>query len=190
MITRAGFTAWKAVPRAKPRRHRRQRAGWTLLELSIVVTISSIVFMLAAVTLAALFRVKVQMAGDTEQDVSIARLASRLRTDAHDAVSAEVENDCELKLADGRTIRYAASPSGVVREVARSGEIEHRDAFRLPRRAKVAFSSHDEERGQLVELAIAAADLPDQSYAIPARPIEILAAVNLHAQAAPVEAAK
>ena len=136
MSIHTGFTAWKTVPR---RRYRRQRSGWTLLELSIVVTISSIVFMLAVVTLAAMFRVKVQMAGDTEQDVSIARLASRLRTDAHEAVDAAVKDDCELKLADGRTIRYAASPTGVVREVANAGQVEHRDAFRLPRRAKVVF---------------------------------------------------
>jgi prepilin-type N-terminal cleavage/methylation domain-containing protein len=167
--------------------YRRQRAGWTLLELSIVVTISSIIFMLAAVTLAGVFRVKMQMAGDTEQDVSIARLATRLRADAHDALSAKIADGCELKLADGRTIRYAIVPAGVLREVAKAGVVEHRDSFRLPKRAQAAFSSSDQEHGQLLKLAIVAAELPDQSYAIPARPIAIEAAVDLHARGAPAK---
>lgn len=162
----------------------RIRAGKTLIELSVVVVITAVIMMLAAVTMTTLFRVKAQFTGDTAQDVSIARLASRLRTDAHGAVAATVADGCSLALADGRSIHYAFALPAVTREVRRGDQLEHRDAFLLPRRATASFATTSAADGQLLRLAIGAEPLPSRAHAVPPRPLEIVAAVNLHGQRA------
>jgi hypothetical protein len=118
----------------------------------------------------------------------VARLASRLRTDAHAAIAASVAGGCDLELPDGRTIRYAYAPPVVTRELRRGGELEHRDAFLLPRHAAVTFSQAAESNGQIIHVSITPAELPARAHTVPARPIEIAAAVNIHRQPAPGEA--
>jgi prepilin-type N-terminal cleavage/methylation domain-containing protein len=158
---------------------KRRRRGYTLLEVAIVVTILSMVVVLATTTLTTLFRIERQFAGDAAQSQTIARLASQLRTDAHAAISTTTAEGCELALADGRTIRLAFASPAVTREVFRGDKIEHRDAFLLPRSATATFSSLPQDRGQLIRLTIAPKEGVPSSRAPPVRSLAIEVAVNV-----------
>ena len=96
---------------------RSRSAGKSLIEMLVMISMLSIVLGLSATSLATLFRSAHTITRDTEQARSIDRLAMRLRTDAHEAVSASVAEDCNLTLADGRSIRYSFTAPRIVREV-------------------------------------------------------------------------
>jgi prepilin-type N-terminal cleavage/methylation domain-containing protein len=156
------------------------RRGKTLIELVVVVAITSVVLTMTTATLVTLFRVERQIRGDVEQTRSLDRLDARVRTDAHAAIAAKIENGCELTLADDRTVRYTFADSQVWREVRRGGMVQHRDAFELPERAQAAFTLADDGGRQLIVLSIRPAELPERAYATAVRAATILAVVNLH----------
>lgn len=157
----------------------RIRRGYTLLEAAIVVTLLSMVVVLATTTLTSLFRIERQFAGDAAQNATIGRLAHQLRADAHAANSAAVTNGCELAFDDGRTIRYAFVAPKVTREVRRGDKTEHRDAFLLPRSAVATFSVVSPDNGQLIRLQITPQESSRSARATPVHACAIDAAVNV-----------
>jgi type II secretory pathway pseudopilin PulG len=165
------------------------RSGKTLLEALVIITMLGVVLTGVTTTLVTSFRVERQLSRDTAQEASLARLASRVRTDAHAAIGAKIDSGCELMLADGRTVRYAFESPRIVREVRRGDAILHRDAFLLPAKAEVAFSAASEADGQLVRVSITPADQPVQAFATPVRSASIEAAVASHRQHPGMEAA-
>jgi type II secretory pathway pseudopilin PulG len=160
----------------------RRRQGKSLVEMLVIIAVLSVVLMGAVTTLVTLLRIERQIHRDLAQGQALARLASRVRTDAHQAVAATTAGDCDLTLANGRTIHYAFDAPRIVREVRRGSAVEHRDGFPLPAGAEVAFSLADEAGGKLLRLSIAAADTSTTAHAVPVRPTSIEAVVNLHRQ--------
>jgi prepilin-type N-terminal cleavage/methylation domain-containing protein len=153
------------------------RTGFTLIEVAVVVSITSLLFALSATTLVALMRVERQCAAEVAQDRAMAHLASHFRADAHAATAADCTNGCEFNLSGGRTVRYAFSSPAVTREIRRGEEIKHRDSFLLGRDATVSFSRSDEHGGRLVILHLSRVG---SRPPLPATPMQIAAAVNLH----------
>jgi hypothetical protein len=137
---------------------RHRPSGKSLIEMLVMISILSIIMGLSATTLASLFRLRHTITRDTEQGRSIDRLATRLRADAHEAVSAVVADDCILKLTDGRSIRYSFTSPRIVREVREQKqdreEVVHRDSFSIPRRSGVTFQSEQSGTGSLVRIVI------------------------------------
>ena len=154
------------------------RAGKTLLEVAIIVSIMSIVIGMCATSLATLFRLRFQISRDREQGAALARLATRLRSDAHDAISVTVNGACEFSLSDGRTVSYAIESAKVIREVRRDGDVVHRDRFLLPTTATAAFEK-DSGAVPLVRLSIRPGELRTRKTEMP-RVATIEAAVGLH----------
>lgn len=157
----------------------RTRRGKSLIEMLIIISVFSIVLGLTATTLVALFKTDRQVRRDLDQLTSLARLASRLRTDAHAAASCRIDQACVLGLPDGRIVRYAAEGGKLKREVLRGEAVEHRDAFVLPDTALVKFEQPAEFGSRLVRLTIRAQDDADKAYLTPVRPTTIDAAIGL-----------
>jgi len=158
-----------------------RRRGKTLIELVVVVSLTSIVLSLAATTLVALYRIERQTRATSSQGQTLCSLASRLRQDAHAAQQATVAGGCELALADGRRIRYVAGPQGILREVTRGSAVEHRDTFALAAPLAAEFQLAPVGQRSLVTLAIRRADRPARLYAPAVPDLTIAAAVNLAA---------
>jgi prepilin-type N-terminal cleavage/methylation domain-containing protein len=164
-------------------KNRPPRSGFTLIELAVVVTLTSVVLTLSAATIITLFRVERQFAGDAAQDFALARLASHWRADAHQATTAKMDAGCELILPGGRTIRYTFASPAVIREVRRGDQLEHRDAFVLTRRSVAEFSVEPSGDGKIVQLMVEPAQIPERAHSTPVRPLTIAAAVDLYGQA-------
>lgn len=163
-------------------RHHRP-AGKSLIEMLVMISILSIIMGLSATTLASLFRLRYTITRDTEQARSIDRLATRLRADAHEAVSAVVAEDCVLKLTDGRSIRYSFTAPRISREVREKKqdreEVVHRDSFSVPRRSLVAFQSEKTGAGSLIRIVIEPENTKLPPRELP-RTARIEAAVGIH----------
>ena len=78
------------------------RRGKTLIEMLILMTVLSTVLAGVSLVLLGAFKTDRQLRRDLAQQTSLARLASRFRSDAHAATTCRVDNACELSLADGR----------------------------------------------------------------------------------------
>jgi len=164
---------------ARSRGKRINRAAKTLLEMAIIVSIMSVALTLAATTLVALFRVERQIRTSQMQRQTVSRLGSRLRSDAHAALSVRIDNGCELSLAGGRKIQYRVAAAEITRELRDGHEVLHRDAFVLPSRAEAAFTIEGKSDAPLICLAITPGELPSRAHVTASRPASIVAAVNL-----------
>jgi len=133
---------------------KRSRCGKSLLELVVVISIMSIVLGMSATSLATLFRVNAQLSRDAQQAQALDRLAARLRSDAHQAASASLDEGCTLTLADGSAVRYAFVAPKIIREVRRDGAIAHHDTFALPKNATARFESGGDANPRLIRLSV------------------------------------
>jgi type II secretory pathway component PulJ len=131
-----------------------RRTGKTLLEAVVIISIMGLIIGMSATSLATLFRLKQQLTRDTEQAASLARLATRLRLDAHAASAVVVDESCGLTLPNGSAIQYSINAPSIVREVRRDGAVIHRDRFLLPQSAAAEFSREGESPSGLVRLSI------------------------------------
>jgi type II secretory pathway pseudopilin PulG len=156
-----------------------RRRGKSLIEMLILISLTSVVLGIVSTTLVALFKTDRQVRRDLVQLTTLARLGSRFRTDAHAARSCQIDKTCDLTLADGRLIRYSFEGQRLSREVRRGDAIEHRDAFVLPDTAAVGFDKPATHGGRLVRLSITAQERSDKPYLTAVRPATIDAAVGL-----------
>ncbi len=145
----------------------------------ILVSILSAILATTATTLVALFKTDRQIRRDLTQITTLARLASRFRTDAHAATSCRIDQACALTLPGGRVVRYAQEGHKLHRQVLRGEAIEHRDAFVLPETALVKFEQPAEQETKLVRLTIRSQADADKSFLTPVRPSTIDAAIGL-----------
>jgi hypothetical protein len=130
------------------------RAGKSLIEALVIISLMSIIMGLAATSLASLFRLRYVITRDAEQASSLDRLAARFRLDAHEALSCTIENGCTFQLADGRSIHYFLAAPRIVRETRRDDKVVHRDTFSLPRPTAVQFAKRALGNGALAALTI------------------------------------
>lgn len=158
---------------------RRLRRGFTLIEVAVVVTITSLLFALSATTIVALLRVERQCAMDAASAQSLSRLVARWRADVHAATAANCEQGCALARDDGRTVHYEFESPAVQREVRRGDTIEHRDAFLLAADSETTFSSKIAGEKSLVIMKVAS---PSEklSQSRSRNSVEAIAVVNLH----------
>lgn len=157
----------------------RSRGGKTLIEVSVVLAMTSVAMSLATATLITLFRVERQARSDAAQDIALARLASRWRADVHAATSASTGVDCQLTLPNGPSVHYSFQSPAVSREVRRGEQVEHRDAFVLSRTARAQFTSEPITGTQLLSIVIQPAELTNPAHSVPVRRQTIAAALNL-----------
>lgn len=126
---------------------RRRHAGFTLIELTVVLTVLSLVWLSVTCVLYTLFRADHRLRNELQSEYAIDRFALRLRLDAHAASSANVievtTGGSELVLSHGdeRAIHYGMSDEGVYRVVRQGETVLHRDTF-LTGRATSEWELH------------------------------------------------
>ena len=142
---------------------RRQRNGFTLIEVTVVLTILSVVWLSITCVLYSLYRAEHRLRDELQRERAINRLAMRLRLDAHAAASAKLlklnggGDELVLSTEDERSIHYGRSDEGVYR-VVRSGEmVLHQDSFFIGQ-ATFEWVLQSREDPSLIVLALTAWD--------------------------------
>ncbi|MFQ5731923.1 MAG: type II secretion system protein [Planctomycetaceae bacterium] len=114
------------------------RAGKTLIELSVVIALLSVVLTLATRTIVSLMHADAAGRKAVVNGTSFSRLADRFRRDAHAAVKAELlpgDNNGPQRLrltqADGRAIEYHPQVGRVHVVVLRGKQRHGRETYRL-----------------------------------------------------------
>ena len=114
---------------------RPRRTGVTLIELIVVMTVLSVVWLSITTVLYTLYRADHRLRDDLQCEFAMDRLANRLRLDAHSATSANLLDLAEgghelvLSIADERNVHYGLSDEGVYRIVRKGAAILHQDVF-------------------------------------------------------------
>jgi type II secretory pathway component PulJ len=156
-----------------------RRAGKTLIETLVLITLLAVAVGMSTTSLATLFRIHRLIRADAEQAASLARLATQFRRDAHEAISVSTDDRCVLTLADGRMIHYVHEAPRIVRQVRRGDAVLHRDRFSLAKSAAVSFEREGDANSSLVRLSIVPREIVPPKREIP-RAATIEAAVGLH----------
>lgn len=133
----------------------RRKGGFTLVEMLLVISLSSIVVCTVGVVFNGL-RSAQRALGEHQTAIdNIARLAEQFRTDVHSAASAEIKPAAEsgdnesphnmLKLSqpNEKDIEYAADGSCVTRVVRSGDQVIQRESYALPERSQVRWELDD-----------------------------------------------
>jgi prepilin-type N-terminal cleavage/methylation domain-containing protein len=137
------------------------RAGFTLIEMVLVIGAMSIVLGLCAGTIHALLRVHRSSREHLNDVTTVGRLALQFRRDARAATGAKAIGDeggaakgLELTLPEDGTITYRADKDGLIRTERRSDEDRGRDRFFLPRRGTPGFEVVDDRGTTLAAMIL------------------------------------
>lgn len=137
------------------------RAGFTLIEMVLVIGATSIILGLCAGTIHALLGVHRSSREHLADATTVVRLALQFRRDARAATGAKAIGDAgqvakglELTLPEGETITYRAGDDGLIRTERRSDEEGRRDRFSLPRRGAPGFEVADDRGATLAVLIL------------------------------------
>lgn len=142
----------------------RRRAGLSLLELVICMSMSVIVVGWIAKQIYSMLHAQKKVHRIHAQQNQLARLRTCLAGDIHAARAATVTATGELDLRGDRTIRYESSESRLARMVSVADDPHSKDAFFLDSDAKVEFKLLESDGTQfvLVQFLPAANALPDR----------------------------
>jgi Tfp pilus assembly protein FimT len=143
---------------------RTQRAGLTLLEVAVIVTLSSLLMALAMMLFSALLHAQRQTLLRERARREFVRLDAMLRNDAHMATSAKLagEDECELLGQQGNRWTYRADDGSLVREHIRDEQVRQREQFYLSPGAEVKFGEKRIGSRILLQLQIKPPQIADR----------------------------
>ena len=127
-------------------RHCKDRPGFTLVEMMVVITLSSLLGMISVMLFSALLKSQRQFSQRERQRRELARIDAILRSDTHAAsmVAAQNGETCELKNAAGETWTYRRADDNLQRVRSNAGKVVQRESFRLQAGTKVEFQVSSE----------------------------------------------
>lgn len=120
---------------------RSHRRGYTLVECLIVIVLVATVMGTVSLTLHSLYRADRCVRDAVAHERSLDRFVAQLRSDAHQAVSATIEQPAseadpptglQLRLPGEQTIQYAVGKRNIERVVLRGDAVQHRETYPLP----------------------------------------------------------
>jgi len=133
-----------------------RKAGFTLVEMLLVISLSSIVLCTVGVIFFGLHSAQRALGEHQTSIDNIARLAEQFRDDVHSAASAQITPAAEsaannesphdiLKLsqADNKTIDYEFEGNDVTRVVRTGDQVMGRESYALPERSQVQWQLDD-----------------------------------------------
>lgn len=156
-----------------------QRAGWSLVELLVVMPLLAVLLSSSAILLTAVFRSQGSLSIDIQQQSSRARLAMQLRRDAHAARSVQCNSpqSCDLSLAAEETVHYEIKEATLHRELRRNDVVQQRETFPLTG-LHAEFSLDQTGELSLIRLHLISTPEPGK-YAAVARSAVLEAAVGI-----------
>jgi prepilin-type N-terminal cleavage/methylation domain-containing protein len=140
-----------------------RRRAFTLIEVTVVLTVLSIVWLSVTTVLYTLYRADHRLRDDLQREQAIDRVSMRLRLDTHEANSARIvltddgTNELVLLVADDKSIHYGMEEAHLYRIVREGDAVLHRDRF-LVGRATSEWTLHHGEEASLVVLTLTAVD--------------------------------
>ena len=169
---------------------RQRTRGFSLIELTAVLTVLSLVWLSITCILYTLYRADHRLRDELQREHAIDRFTMRLRLDSHAATSARLletpEGSSELVLSakDDRKIHYSMADEGL-RRVVREGElVVHRDTF-LTGRSVSQWRLQPADDPSLVVLTVTSRD--KRSRTVRARQIKAAVALANRTVLEPLE---
>ena len=174
----------------------RRRAGYTLVEMLSVIAIAAVLLSGLGVSfhITSLSIRGVQSAG--RSDVELHRLAMQLRSDLHVASaselvagaaraeeSAEIDSGLDIRLADGSSVQYRSTRSGLTRELHVGDQLQQREVFRIDGLESMKWVFDRDREKPLLELTVLRRRR-EGSQIDPVDAVVIMAAMNLRPQVA------
>jgi prepilin-type N-terminal cleavage/methylation domain-containing protein len=113
------------------------RRGWTLLELLVVIAVSTVLMGIAVTTLCTLTQAEYNGRGHISRTTTVARLAEQFRRDVRAAlrpvaVEGEPKDQWQFALPGDRAVTYHALPGEVERRESLGGKPVRRESYVLP----------------------------------------------------------
>ena len=127
-------------------RKRRSRAGFTLIEILTVLTITTFILASVGIVISSLHRLNRKLRDDFPADAQLARLGIQFRSDIHASQKIELIDANEsnvgllLTTAEGHNIEYRSDQNRIARNVTRGDQAKRREEFVLRRGAEVDWS--------------------------------------------------
>jgi len=170
------------TPRCSQRWRRPSPAGYTLIEMLVVVAILASALTATGVALQTMFQADRQVRDELAQTAVLPKLSLQLRADTHRCQAAELADadTSSLVLTSPDTnVTYRFDKQRLIREVVRGGESIQREAYHLPAGAHVAWETIDAPP-QRIRLIIShrRGKIPDAADAVAVRQID--ATIGLH----------
>jgi prepilin-type N-terminal cleavage/methylation domain-containing protein len=110
-----------------------RQQGYTLIELLMVVSLTSIALATVGVMLHGVFRAQRSMSDHTQFIEHFSRLAEQFRNDVHRSPSVEpTGRSCNFATPEGTQIEYRIDTDGVSRIVRTGNQVLQRDTHFLP----------------------------------------------------------
>ena len=134
-----------------PNRRLAYRRAFTLVELAVVLTLTSILLSVLATSLHILLTAKASIEEQQNHARSVARFAFQFRADVHDANSATIEvpgklRKLRLHLGKLRFIDYFVEKGTTIRYRWQSKKLVSKEQFRLDEESITAFELTDQPR--------------------------------------------
>ena len=116
-----------------------RRRGYSLIEMLVAMTLVATTLSTIGLVLHSLHRAERRLRDDVDFERTVNRLATQLRTDAHNAqggefaaVAANATHARTFASSSEQTVTYSIEPGGVERRVRRGAALQHREWFAIP----------------------------------------------------------
>ena len=121
---------------------RKDRPGFTLLELMVAISVSGAIMLLAIAWIGETAKFASRMSSHQRQHDQLTRLGWQLRTDVRKSQSMTIEDDQRLVLQQGDGQRIVYSISGTTVEMEKSGGTQaSRESFPLANGSQIAWDT-------------------------------------------------
>lgn len=132
------------------------RRGFTLVEVMVMVALSSVLVVMGVMLFSALIKAQRQFSLRERQRREFSRIDALLRTDAHAATRAAVEQpeSCELQDEAASAWTYRLADDTLTRVRTRQGEVVQRESFQVPPGSKVEFKLAAAGKRTLLQLRL------------------------------------
>lgn len=162
-------------------RVRGNRRGFTLIEVTVLMTAVAVMLGLCVVVLQLALRLETDARGRFDRANALSRLAERFRADVHGARGVEIAPEkpevLRVDSASGRSIEYRIQEAGEVSRVESEGDkIVHREEFRAPQIAETRLEIREIDGHRFAVLSVETLTRPDRID--PARRLEVLAMIG------------
>ena len=114
----------------------RIRCGYSLVECLVAMALATTAMTTVAVTMSGMHHAHRQVQEQTVSEMELSRFAVQLRADAHEALSANLEEEenaaVQLILSKEDTVRYTLQEGRIQRDQKRNDKLVHHETYRLP----------------------------------------------------------
>jgi len=141
----------------------RTRRGHSLVECLIAIGLIGATLSIVALAMSQMRRSCRRVSQASTTELELERFAFQLRTDAHQALSVELEGADDataaagtllFNLADELSVKYTLQAVQVERLVHRGDEVRHRETYRLPKSFTAAWEVQTDRPLPLVSLKL------------------------------------